>query len=271
VTTVDLAPVGARLSGPERRRRLLQWVDLTRVLAVKNFRRRYLRSRLGVVWALLQPTMQAAVLSIVFLGVFHIKNIPHYPLYVLSGIMAWQFFQQTCNQGTSSIVDNGPLVRKVAVPKVIFPFAAAGGTLLVFLIQLVVLFVAAVISGTLGWSVGYLLLAVPLVFALASSVAVLFSSLFVSIRDVKFLVESGLMMFFYLTPVIYDISRLPEGARALMDWNPLYGVLSLMRAAFLGRPVDWQGVLSATILTVVIAAVGGWLFARRSQDFSDLV
>ena len=84
--------------------RVLHWAGLVRVLAVKNFRQRYLRSKLGVIWALIQPLLQAAVLSFVFIIVFKVKRIPHYPLYVLSGIMSWQFFMQSCTSGTSSMV-----------------------------------------------------------------------------------------------------------------------------------------------------------------------
>ena len=270
MTTVDIAAIPHR-STAERRERLLQWADLTRVLAVSNFKRRYLRSKLGIAWAIVSPTLQAAVLSVVFIKIFHVTKVPHYPLYVLSGIMAWQFFQQSCSQGTSSIVDNGPLVKKVAVPKVIFPLATVVGLLLVFLVQSLVLFVGAAVFGTLSLKVFYLLLAIPIECALAASVAILCTSIHVSIRDIKFVIDAGLMMFFYLTPVIWDITRLPASVRSYVDWNPVYGVLTLVRAAFLDRSVDWNGVLSAVILTAAIAALGGWLFRRRSADFSDLV
>ena len=263
----DVRPTTAE----ERRARLLRWVDLTRVLSIKNFRQRYLRSRLGIAWALLQPTLQAAVLTVVFVKIFHVRNIPHYPVFVLSGIMSWQFFQQGCVQSTVSIVENAGLVRKVAMPKVIFPLASVGGVLLVFLLQSVVLLVAGAISGTLGLGTFYLLLALPIETALIAAVGVLASSLHVSVRDIRFVIESGLLMAFYLTPVLYDISRVPVGARSVMEWNPMYGVLSLMRAAFVARPVDWHGVLSALVATVVIAVLARVMYRRRSAEFSDLV
>lgn len=259
------APWSHRLS------RTVHWAGLVRVLAVKNFRQRYLRSKLGVIWALIQPLLQATVLSFVFIVIFKVKSIPHYPLYVLSGIMSWQFFQQSCVTGTSSIVDNAGLVRKVAVPKVVFPISAVGGIALVFCLQLIVLLGAGIVMRTLTpMTPVLLLLALPLEAALALAVAVLCTSIHVSVRDIRFVVESGLLMAFYLTPVLYDVHRLPPTVRSVMEWNPMAGVLSLVRGAVLGRPVDWTGVGSAFLCAAVLGIVGTWLFRRRSPEFADL-
>jgi ABC-type polysaccharide/polyol phosphate export permease len=254
-----------------RMARAAHWADLVRVLAVKNFRQRYLRSRLGVVWALIQPLLQAAVLSFVFVVIFKVKSVPHYPLYVLSGIMSWQFFQQSALAGTSSIVDNAGLVRKVAVPKVVFPIAAVGGVGLVFVLQLVILIGAGAVLGTLhATSPLLLLLAIPLEAAFALSLSVLCTSIHVKVRDIRFVVESGLLMAFYLTPVLWDLNRLSPTLRAVMEWNPMLGVLSLVRGAILGRAVDWTGVGSAFLCAAVLGVVGAWVFRRRSPEFADL-
>ena len=254
-----------------RASRVHHWAGLVRVLAVKNFRQRYLRSRLGVAWAFVQPALQAAVLSFVFLVIFKVHKIPHYPLYVLSGVMTWQFFQQSVLAATTSIVDNAGLVRKVAVPKVVFPMSAVGGLLIVFVMQLVLMLAAGGVLGTLRWQTpALLLLALPLEAALALAFGVLTTAMHVKLRDIRFVMDAALQMAFYLTPVLYDFSRLPVRLRELMQWNPMYGVLSLVRSAVLDRPVDWTGVSSAAICTVVIGLAGAWLFRRRSPEFADL-
>ena len=259
------APLSYRLS------RVVHWAGLVRVLAVKNFRQRYLRSRLGVIWALLQPLLQATVLSFVFIVIFKVHSIPHYPLYVLSGLMTWQFFQQSCMSSTSSIVDNAGLVRKVAVPTVVFPIAAVGGIALVFCLQMVVLIGAGAVMHTLHPATPLLLLlSLPLEAGLALSIGVLCTSIHVSVRDIRFVVESGIMMAFYLTPVLYDVHRLPPTVRSIMMWNPMEGVLSLMRGAVLGRPVDWTGVGSAFLCATVIGIAATVVFRRRSPEFADL-
>lgn len=251
--------------------RFLQWADLLRVLAMKNFRQRYLRSRLGVAWALLQPIAQASVMSFVFVKIFKVHRVEHYPLYVLSGIMCWQFFQSAAVGGSTAVVDNAGLVRKVAVPKITFPLSAVGGQLLVLSLQLVVLISGSAIIGTLSEAAPLLLLAVLLAALLSTSVAVLFCSMHVSVRDVRFLLESGLMMAFYLTPVLWDPARLPATYRHFLEWNPMTGVLSLVRAALLERPVDWTAVGITCLVIPALLAVALPLFHRQATDFADLV
>ncbi|HET7530033.1 MAG TPA: ABC transporter permease [Mycobacteriales bacterium] len=252
--------------------RLARWSDLTWVLARKNFRQRYLRSRLGVLWALLQPIAQATVLTIVFLKIFKVHRVPHYPVYVLSGIMTWGFFQQAAIGGTTSVVDNASLVKKVAVPKVTFPVSVVGGVLMVYALQMVVLIGGAASIGTLGASTpGLLLLATLLEAVLGVAVALLFCSVHVAFRDVRFLVESGLVMLFYLTPILWDPSRIPAAYRSYAQWNPMNGVLSLVRGALLERTVDWTAVGISAAMAALVLAVALPLFHRRSSVFADQV
>ena len=256
---------------PPRSDRLRHWVGLGRLLAVKNFRQRFLRSRLGIAWAIVQPSVQAVVLSVVFLRIFKMGRVPHYPVYLLSGIMCWQFFQQGTLQGTTSVVDNGGLVRKVAMPKVLFPFAAVGSSLIVFGLQICVVLAVAATQGTLGRQVPLLLVLAPLEFALASGFAVLGASLHVAIRDVRFVIESGLMLGFYVSPILWDPSQLSPHLQHLARLNPMTGLLSLVRGATMSRPVDWAAVGVTLGFAVVVWAVAAPLFARRSRVFADTV
>lgn len=269
VTTGVRAPLTAR---PDRVRRLHQWADLVAVLAVKNFRQRYLRSKLGVLWALLQPTVQALVLAVVFTKLFKLHHVPHFPVYVLSGILMWQLFQQSVNGATSAVVDNGGLVKKVAVPKVVFPISAVGGNAIVYFAQLVVITTATFIVGTERLVTPlYAALAVLIVIPLATGLGVLACAFHVAVRDIRFLVESSLLVAFYVTPTIYDPSRLTPALRHVLQLNPMYGVMSLQRAAFLDRPVAWPAVGISVVLSAVILAVALAVFQRRSRDFADLV
>jgi ABC-type polysaccharide/polyol phosphate export permease len=231
-----------------------------------------LRSRLGVLWALLQPIAQAAVLSVVFLKIFKVHRVPHYPVYVLSGIMTWGFFQQAAIGGTTSVVDNASLVKKVAVPKVTFPVSVVGGVLLVYLLQMLVLVGAGASIGTLSPATPALLLLATLLEAvLGVAVALLFSSVHVAFRDIRFLVESGLVMLFYLTPILWDLSRIPPAYRSYAQWNPMSGILSLVRGALLDRRVEWSAVGISAVAAVLILAVALPLFQRRSSVFADQV
>lgn len=265
--TVSLDPVEAREHEPRWRTVL----GLVVVLSRKNFQVRYKRSALGVGWAVIQPTFQAAVLIFIFTQVFRFSPVPDYPLYVLSGMIAWGFASQAMSGSTSAVVDNASLVRKVPIPAYVFPLSAVGGTLLAFLGGFGVLLVVVVVTGHASVNLLLLPLALLLEVLIVAAFGVLASSLHVAHRDVRYVVESGLFVVFYATPVLYDITRIPENLRPWLRLNPFAGVLSLERLAVMGRPLDRAALLTSLAGLAVLALAAALVYRRRSPTFADLV
>lgn len=246
------------------------WAGITGMLALRTFRVRYLRSRLGVGWALVQPVVQAAVLSFVFLKVFKVENVDHYPLYVLSGVMTWQAVSGSILGATTAAVENGALLRKIAMPAVIFPLAQVASVQIVFAMQLGALTLLAAVSGAAGKGLlllPALALAVPFV---TLGVGLLACAFNVALRDVRFFVESGLLVLFYASPVLYDPSRVPRALAPWLELNPVYGVLALARTALLGQPFQARALVSSALVSGVLLIVAWWAFRVRSRDFADL-
>ncbi|MDT7549738.1 MAG: lipopolysaccharide transport system permease protein, partial [Actinomycetota bacterium] len=233
------------IQGEQGRLPMSHWVAITWMLALRTFRLRYLRSRLGVGWALIQPVIQTVVLAFMFTRIFKVAGVPHYPLYVLSGVMTWQAFQTSVASSTTSAVENSALLKKVDMPGLVFPLSQVLAVMLVYGVQLIVLVILAAVSGTLGLKVFLLIPVALLVAASAAGLGCLTCAFHVAYRDVKFLVDAGLLLTFYATPILYDPARVPEHLRHLLALNPMYGVESLARAAVLDRPVDigslWLG------------------------------
>jgi ABC-2 type transport system permease protein len=267
------APVSTIFGPPiPRRQQLADLAALTWTLSRKNFQVRYKRAVLGVVWAVLQPAFQAAVLSLVFIRVFKAgTGVDHFPVFVLSGLLPWAFFSQSMSVATVSIVDNGSLVKKVPIPLMVFPLSAIGGTAMAFAAALPVLLVAGVVVGTVGWQLLLLPLAVLLQLLAVVGIATLCASFYPAFRDIRYLVESALLVGLYLTPVLYPPEQLPPVLRDILRFNPLTGVLSLYRAVFLSREVEWSSVGASVLVGVVMLAIGTRVFARRSDEFPDLV
>jgi ABC-type polysaccharide/polyol phosphate export permease len=240
------------------------------MLAWRAFRLRYLRSRLGIGWAFVQPLMQALVLSFVFSKIFKVTRVPHYPVYVLSGIMTWQAFSSSVNAATMAVLDNAPLLRKIAMPAVVFPLAQVANILIIYVLQLGVLIGLATAAGTAGPGLLLLPLIVVLVAVTAFSLGLLTCALQVQYRDVKFLVEAGLLALFYASPILYSPEHLSSSLTRLLQLNPMYGVLALARTSVLGRPMQWSSLASTGGGVVVLLLVGGIVFRRRSRDFADL-
>lgn len=246
------------------------WWGITWMLALRTFRLRYLRSRLGIGWALVQPLVQAAVLAFIFTKVFKAARAPHYPLYVLAGVMTWQAFSGSVNAATTAVLDNAGLLRKVAMPAVVFPVAQVLAVLIVLALQLVVLAGAAVVAGTAGPGLLLLPLVPLLVAVVALGLGLLTCALQVAYRDVKFVVESGLLVTFYASPVLYAPSALTPRLARLLELNPMYGVLALARTALLEQPFPGRALLIGAVEAAVLLVVGAIVFRRRSRDFADL-
>jgi ABC-type polysaccharide/polyol phosphate export permease len=250
---------------------LVERLGLLSALSQKNFQVRYKRATLGVLWAVVQPTFQALVLALVFTKVFKVGNVPHYAVYVISGILPWSFFTQSMMAAVTAVADNGALVRKVAVPLVIFPAAAVGGVAMAFTASFVVLIVCSFVAGTVGWHLFLLPVAVLLELLLIFSIGLLAGAFHVAFRDIRYVLESLLIVGLYASPILYDRTRVPEGARGLLDANPMTGILSVYRAAVLGRPIDGRAVVIAAVGCSLLLALAWKLFNRRAAEFPDLV
>jgi len=249
---------------------VLHWAGITWLLAKRTFRLRYLGSRLGLGWAFVQPLVQAAVLTFLFTEVFKIHRVPHYPLCVLSGVMTWQTFAGGVNSATTSAVDNASLLRKIPMPALVFPLSQVVSVLMVYALQMVVLVIGAIAFGTAGWGLLLLPLVPLLVGLIATGVGCFTCAFHPAIRDVKFVVDSALLMLFYATPILYDPSRIPASLRGFLAVNPMYGVVALARTALLEAPFDGLATAISFGASAVFIVIGLLVFRRRSAYFADL-
>lgn len=247
------------------------YLGLVWAMSRKNFQVRYKRAALGVLWAVLQPAFQAAVLSFVFLKILHVAQVPKYPLYVLSGILPWSFFASSVIAATTAVVDNSALVKKVALPLSVFPVSAAGGTAIAFSASLSVLVVATAIFGSFGPNVVLLVPALAIELFVIIGVALIAGSFHVAFRDIRYLVESMMVVGVYASPILYDLAKVPERFRPFIRLNPITGVLTLTRGAVLDRPLDVASIWTACGVAALLVVSGALLFRRRAGEFADLV
>lgn len=186
---------------------ILRHRELLRLLVGRELKSRYKDSSLGFVWSLVRPLI---MLLIYYIAIGQIlgasRGVPNFAIFVFSGLTLWGLFSEIVTAGTTSILGNGGLIKKVYLPREIFPVAAIGSALFNFAVQFVVLLAGAVLTGSLVFGVDLLYifpaLAIVLVYGLALALAL--SALNVYLRDVQFLVEVGLQIFFWLSPIVYS-------------------------------------------------------------------
>lgn len=272
-------------------RHLYRYRFLLRNLVVRDLKVRYKNSVLGVLWSLLNPLLMMVVFSLVF-GVLSNNNIRQYSVFFLVGLMPWNFFSGALMGGTGAITSNAALVKKVYFPREILPLSAVLSSLVNFFIGLGVLLVFLYGSGlplTIHsvWVVPLLITEIIFVLGLA----LLLGSLHVFYRDISMIMDVLMLAWFFLTPVMYPLSRFGEFVTVLgirfmpaqvMRWvNPMASLVDGYRTVLWGT-ISATGVVSAgpvamdpayllrTFVTaVVVLVVGYFVFARTQHLFGE--
>ena len=222
-----------------RLRDILGHRDLLANLVRLELKSKYKSSALGFVWSLLNPAMYLVVFYVAF-NVILGGGIPRFPIYLLSGLLVWNFFTAALNAGTSSIVANGNLVRKVWFPREILPLASVGAALVHFFLQSMVLVGAlVVIRHPVDWAfIPLLPLALLALVLLAAALTVLLSAANVYMRDIQHFVELALLAWFWLTPIVYLFTQLTKqtGGNLLIPLiNPVTPIVLTFQRAFYGE------------------------------------
>jgi len=240
--------------------------ELVWALAMKDLTIRYQRSRLGALWALLHPALLMIILTLVFSSVMRFP-IHDYAVFLISGLLPWMYLSQSLLFAADSIVLNAMLLRTGSVPKLVFPVAAVLANIVNLVISLLPL---ALLVLALGFPIhaSWLVLPVPIlaltVFATGAGLAL--ATYNVIYRDVGQILQAGLSMGFYLTPVLYPLEIIPESYRWVFYLNPLYYLVEGFRAAVY---VGHVAPLSTTGAAFFVAGVALWLgygALRRRED-----
>lgn len=268
------SPVAA-LAEPTRHPVLIHRWFLLRELVRRDFQGRYAGSVLGFVWSFVQPLFLLGLYYFVFATVLKIplygERTENFALFLFAGLLPWMAFQEGVSRGTTAVTDNAVLVKKLTFPSEILVLAVALAALLHEGIAAVVFLVAVALLGQLDpVSLPWLAVALPLQMALTLGLGFLLASLNVLFRDISQILGMMLMAWFFLTPIVYPMTLVPEWLQPWIAANPITVLVSLYRLAFFGgEPVPvWQlgglGLLSAG------ACFGGLaLFRRLKPTFVD--
>lgn len=247
---------------------LQKYRELIWALALKELTIRYKRSVLGFLWALLNPMLLMIVMSVVF-STLMAGAIHHYAVFILSALVPWMFFSQSLTYAVESIVGNADLIKKVAVPKVVFPIAAVLSNIINLLLSLIPLALIVLILGhPFYWT--WLLLPIYIV---ALAVFTLGCSLFfatanVYYRDVSHIVQIVMNIWFYLTPIIYTIDQFPAKFRWIFKFNPIIFVLNDFRlSVYWGMLPTPYSVFASFICAGLAFAVGYAFFKKHQSEF----
>jgi ABC-type polysaccharide/polyol phosphate export permease len=250
-------------------RAVYEYRDLLVQLIARNVKTRYKRSVLGIAWTMLNPLMTMLVMVLVFTNLF-VSTVEHYPIYILSGLIVWQFFSLATAAMMSELVWGGSLLNRIYIPRTIFALSALGTGLVNVGLSLVPLAVIMlVVRAPLTPAVLLLPLPIVLTAMFALGLGLCLSTLAIQFADVVDMYQILLTAWMYLTPIFYPVAIVPAEYRWLFNLNPLYLFLSLFRAAVQeGRlPEPWM-IGAATLVASVTLVLGWWVFARKADEIA---
>jgi ABC-type polysaccharide/polyol phosphate export permease len=238
-------------------------------LILRDLRVRYKRSVLGFVWAMVNPLLTMAVLLGVFTQLFRF-DVEHYPIYILAGLLLWNLFSRGTSIALRSVIDNGSIRSKIYIPASVFVAAAIGSAFVNLLFALAPLLALTVLTGVrpnLAWF--YLPVPILQTALLTFGIGVLIAALAVFFADMTDIYEVLLGAYFYLTPIIYPVSILPDSLLKLEQYNLVFAFIDGFRSPLLfGRIPDLGGVLLTTLAALAVTIVGWTLFTRLLDQFA---
>ena len=230
---------------------------------------RYKRSFLGIGWTMLNPLGTMIVLSIAFSQVF--KMTEGYPAYVLSGLMAWNFFSQTTYASMVNLVWGGGLLKRIYMPRTSFALAAIGTGLVNTILTIIpMLIVMLIINVPVRMSVLFIPIPLLLLAFFSLGFGLILSTLAVYFPDVAEMYQIVLTAWMYLTPIIYPEEILPGNIHFLIStFNPMYGLVKLFRIPiFYGRLPTMEEFIFPAVIAILFFVVGWFFFSLKSDEFA---
>jgi lipopolysaccharide transport system permease protein len=247
------------------------------ISSIKNdFKARFVRSKIGGLWMVLHPLAMVLIYALILSALLKAKlpdvdTIYAYPIYLTAGILAWTIFSESVSKSLTIFVDNGNLIKKVAFPKLVLPIITAGTVTLNSLVLLLAIFI---VFAFLGHFPGVQSLWLPVLFFITlvfgMSIGLILGVLNVFIRDIGQIIPVILQFGFWLTPIVYTISIIPEAHQHWFDYNPMTHITGAFQDVLLyNKMIDLYALSKFILVSLGLFALGMFMFKKAAPEMVD--
>lgn len=251
---------------------LIKYKEFLRTNVKKDIRGKYKGSFLGVLWSFINPLLSVLVYAIVFHYIMRF-NIDHYLIYLISGIIPWTFFTTSVNMGMNSILFNSEIIKKVYFPRVILPISSVTSGLINFLISCIIVILFAIFSGV-GISVYLFMLPLVIIIQYIFTLGVVFvlSALEIYVRDIEHIINFLISMLFYVTPILYTPSYVPDKFAWILKINPLAYIIESYHSIIYYKTMPNMSDIGIILtISIVLFFVGYKIFDKLQKGFAEEV
>ena len=243
-----------------------------------EFKSRFIRSKLGGLWIVIHPLAQVLIYALILSQIMTAK-LPEvstqyaYPIYILSGVVIWTLFAEVLGKSLNVFIANGNLIKKMAFPKLSLPLITIGGALINFTVLIVVMFIVFGFLKHIPYHALYWLpLLTLLTLALAIGIGIFLGTLNVFIRDIGQMMDVVLQFWFWLTPIVYMMSIVPEKYHNLFMLNPMTGiVMGFQNILLYDKAPDLNLLVYPTIFAIISLILAMIVFYKAREDMADVL
>ena len=237
-------------------------------LVKRDFKVKYKRTILGILWSVLSPLLTLMILKIVFSNFFG-RSIEHYTIYLFCGNLLFCYYKESTHTGMGALLANASVFTKINVPKYLFLLSRNVSSLINFVINLGVFFVFCIFEGIdFGWH--FLALIYPIICLVLFNLGIGFilSALFVFFRDIQYLYDVFTMLLMYMSAIFYSVEKLAPAYQNLFLLNPVYVYISYFRNTVIGGCIpDWHIHLLAALYAFCALCIGMWFYKKFNKSF----
>lgn len=236
----------------------------------KEFRGKYKKSFLGVLWSFINPLMQILVYSFVFSFITRVQT-DNYTMFLVVALIPWTFFSNSLIQSSIAIVANEGIIKKIYFPRIVLPISIVTSNLINFLISFIIIIGALIISG-IGFSsyIVFLPLVILTQYLLLIGLCIIISAITVYVRDIQHFISIVMMMWMYLTPVIYPTSLIPSRFLWIFKLNPMYSITEAYRDILYNQQLpDVPGLIFSLLFALGVVILGYFVFKKCEKRFAE--